>query len=96
MRIRIRILFRLESHKKLNYYMKNGLKVGTVIGQKYTYQGTKLRKSFLKDLKLGLFVILVRMCVVPKYGSGSRDSQISLDPSGSTTLEMIALYCSCQ
>ncbi len=55
MRIRTWILARLQSHKKLNVYMKNVpvLKVGNRSKRRVP---TKIQKATLKDRKPGLFV----------------------------------------
>jgi hypothetical protein len=103
--IRIRILVRLKSHKKLNFYMKNISTVGNR-SKKHTY---KSKKVFLKSRKACLFDNLVNFDA-PGAGAGSafpiriwiHDSQINADAygsgstSGSTTLLFSNFYQSAQ
>ncbi len=100
-RIRIRILVRLKSHKKLHFYMKNIL----TVGNKSKNVHTKVQKPFLKSRKPCLFDNLVNFDA-PGGGAGPayliririHDSQMNADPcgsgstSGSTTLLFSNFY----
>jgi hypothetical protein len=45
---------RLQNHKKLNFYMKNILRVG--IGQKYTYEGMYKSRTVRQETRFSMLL----------------------------------------